>query len=173
MKALLVSLLLGVAGVGVAYRLYPAAESLARYPARISRDEAISHARAVASSYGQNVDEWMPWVQVERNLRTYEFLRTGPDHPLARVPQPYMIRVVFTQGPLRVDAVSMATGCRRVPSATDAVRSYRQPLTEELEQQVIIDSPGAEQPVLKKVSSVNRGLGHVTTFEWRDVISRR
>ena len=102
MKALLLSVLLSTIGVGIAYRLFPVADSMGKYPAKLSRGEAIVRARVLAASYGRNVDGWPVWVQNVRNQRTYEFLRTAPVHPLSRVPQPYSYVVVFTRGPFRV-----------------------------------------------------------------------
>ncbi len=172
MRALLLSALLAAAGVTIAYRWFPQADSLGEYPARISRDEALVQARSVAARYGRDVTGWVAWVQGNRDPRTYEFLRTAPDHPMKRVPQPLYYLVVFTRGHERVRVVLGGNGMPAEFSFRDARRPEfaGQELPPEQERQVLEDFAGETGlGKYRKASSVNRGAqGHFTTWEWSD-----
>ena len=171
MKALLVSALLAAIGAGVAYRWFPVADSLGRYPAAWSRDEAIGKAQTLAARYGRDVADWKSWIQANRNARTYEFLRTAPDHPMMRVPQPWTYLVVFTRGPFRVRVEFGADGTPVEYSFRDGRRPEfpGRELGIAQETQVLQDFAGAEIAQYRKIGSVNRGAqGHVATWEWRD-----
>ena len=170
MKALAISALLALIGTTAAYRLFPKVDGLGKYPATISRGEAITRARQLAARYGRNVDGWTTWVDGNRDENTAEFLRTMSDHPLVRTTRPYKYVLVFTRGPFRV----------RVEMSGDGVPlefSYRngrrpefsgQALTKEQEAGVLADFAGPDAGRFVQVSSVNRGAqGHLTTWEWK------
>ena len=172
MRALPLAALLAAVGAGVTYKLFPVADSMGKYPAKLSRGEAIERARTLAAGYGRDVDGWPVWVANNRHQRTYEFLRTAPDSPLSRVPHPYSYVVVFTRGPMRVTVELAGSGAPVEYWFRDGRRPdfMAAPLTAEQEKRVLADFAGpVNSPFYRQIGSVSRGArGHATTWEWRD-----
>ena len=172
MRALLAAILLAAAGVGVAYRWFPAVDSLGHEPARISREEAIERARSLALRYGRNVEHWPVLSQVAHYSRTYEILRFVPNHPLAHLARSYCFVVHFSRGPLRMRVELSSSGMPVDFSFWDGRRPEfaGKELAAAEERQVLADFAGeADRAQFRKIDSVNRGTqGHVTTWEWKD-----
>ncbi len=172
MRSLVLCVVLAGAGIATTYRLFPRFDSMGGYPSQVSRDEAIERARVVASHYGRDVRGWPVNVRVDRFQRTYEFLRSAPNHPLAREPQPYSFRVLFNRGPLRVEVEVLRDG----RPGRFVFRDERRPdfsgppPTDEQVKQVLTDFTGDPHggPYKRMNSVATATMGHSTTWEWRD-----
>ena len=172
MRSLLLCVVMAAVGIATTYRLYPRFDSMGGYPSQVSRDEAIERARVVASHYGRDVKGWRVDVRVDRFQRTYEFLRSAPNHPLAREPQPYSYRLLFSRGPQRVEVEVLRDG----RPGRFVYRDERRPdfngppPTNEQVRQVLTDFTGDPNGGhYRKMNSVATAtMGHSTTWEWRD-----
>jgi serine phosphatase RsbU (regulator of sigma subunit) len=172
MRTVLICAVLAGIGIATTYRLYPRFDSMGAYPSQVSRGEAIERARVLASHYGRDVKGWAVNVRVDRFQRTYEYLRTAPNHPLARAPQPYSYRVLFDRGPLRVEVEVLRDGRYGIYRFRDGRRpDFTGPAPTDAQEKLVLTDftgdPGGGS--YKKTGSVATGtMGHATTWEWRD-----
>lgn len=171
MRQVLISTLLAAAGLAVAWRLFPSVDAMGKYPAHLSREAAIAKARTIAESFGRTVEDWDASASSNVSDRTYEFLRTSRDHPMAHAVSPLEYTVVFARGPFLVSVRLTHTGAPAEFSFRDGRQPEfsPQPLSADDERDVLAAFAGVNQKHFRKVSSVSRAAqGHLTTWEWRE-----
>ncbi|MBM3794489.1 MAG: hypothetical protein FJW31_10545 [Acidobacteria bacterium] len=167
MRALLLSLALAIAGVTLAYRLFPEHDALSRFPSTFSRDEAIAKARTVSARYGRDVNGWVVSAVGQRSTWGLFLRHDLPDHPLLRQVRSVLYTVTFSRGPQRVRVILFADGAPGEFYCKNARRPEFEgrELTAEEVQRLQTDFLDAAGAGFRRVSSVaSAGWGQATIW---------